>query len=264
MSIYKNEDPSWFRKAIFSITEGQDRSPDEVVLVSDGPLGPELENEMARASEYLGEKLKLVRLDENVGLGLALREGLEHCGGDLVARMDTDDIARSERLRLQEEYMVSHPDVAACGGDIAEFENEGETIRVKKMPSSAEDVYKYGKKRNPLNHMTVMFRKNAVIKAGSYQHFPLLEDYHLWSRLLAGGEKIENLGQILVDARIGKSFAGKRGGREYYEWYKKLRRLQKAWGYLNGSEYVVSLALTFAMTRQSSRGREILYKILRK
>lgn len=263
MSLYKKEEPGWFRKALESITSAQERQPDEVVLVCDGPLTGELDKIISEYEIAGCVPLRTVRLPENQGLGIALREGLEACRGELVARMDTDDIAEAPRLRLQEEYMNSHEDVAACGGEIAEFIDEGDIIRVKHMPSSPEQVYKYGKKRNPINHMTVMFRKSAVLEAGSYQHFPLLEDYHLWSRMLAAGCRIANLDTVLVNARIGSSFAQRRGGKDYYNWYKKLRHLQMEWGYLNRTEYIISLALTFVMTRQSARSRERAYRILR-
>ena len=264
MSLYKKENPDWFRKSLDSITTDQERRPDEVVLVCDGPLTDELEEIITRFEIAGCVPLRTVRLSRNEGLGIALKEGLDACRGELVARMDTDDIAEGCRLRLQEEFMNAHPDIAACGGEIAEFINEGETIRLKHMPSSPGEVHKYGKTRNPLNHMTVMFRKSAVLAAGGYQHFPLLEDYHLWSRMLADGDRIANLNTVLVNARIGSTFAERRGGRDYYDWYKKLRHLQLEWGYLNKHEYRVSLALTFAMTRQSARSRERAYRILRK
>ena len=263
MSIYKNEDPAWFLKAFASITDEQSRIPDEVVLVCDGPLTEELD----RAVEDCGRKfasLKVVRLAENRQLGLALREGVKNCSGELIARMDTDDIAVPERLEKQERFMLDQPEISACGGEIAEFENEGEIIRVKHMPHECDEVRKYAKVRNPLNHMTVMFRKDAVLDAGNYQHFPLLEDYHLWSRMMSRGQKIANMDMILVNARIGTSFAAKRGGREYFERYKNLRRLQKEWGFLNDREYRKSLLLTFAMTRQPDKARAAAYRVLRK
>jgi len=264
MSLYKKEKPDWFEKALNSITANQEHRPDEVVLVCDGPITEEQENVISHHEIAGCVPLVLVRLEENRGLGTALNKGLEKCRGELVARMDTDDIARPERLRLQVEFMNAHPDVAACGGSIAEFIKEGEIIREKHMPEMPDKVYRYGKTRNPLNHMTVMFRKEAVLAVGNYQHFPLLEDYHLWSRMLAKGYQLANLGAVLVDARIGETFAERRGGKEYWNWYRKLRKLQREWGFLNVPEYLVSLALTFVMTRQSAKAREKAYSLLRK
>ena len=280
MSVYRREDPSWFSRALRSITLEQTRRPDEVVLVTDGPLTEALEEEIrafreelkntedsAAAGDHTGQgavRFRVIRLPENRQLGRALQAGLKYCSGELVARMDTDDIARPERLELQEAYMNAHPEISACGGEIAEFEKEGAVIRVKHMPETPEAIRRYGKIRNPLNHMTVMFRKEAVEHAGGYKHFPLLEDYHLWSRMLAGGAQFGNLPAVLVEARIGSDFAKKRGGLQYFLRYKKLRSLQLHWGYLNPAEYALSLAATFAMTMQPGRMREKVYRVLRK
>ena len=268
ISVYRGEEPSWFTRALHSITLEQTRRPDEVVLVTDGPLTETLEEEIRLFREELKGteeiRFRVIRLPENRQLGRALQAGLKYCSGELVARMDTDDIARPERLALQEAYMNAHPEISACGGEIAEFEKEGTVIRVKHMPETPEAIRRYGKIRNPLNHMTVMFRKEAVEHAGGYKHFPILEDYHLWSRMLADGAQFGNLPAVLVEARIGSDFAKKRGGWQYFLRYKKLRSLQLHWGYLNPAEYVLSLAATFAMTMQPGRMREKMYRVLRK
>lgn len=73
------------------------------------------------------------------------------------------------------------------GGAIREFNDEGTIDRVKNMPKTQEEILEYVKVRNPLNHMTVMYRKDSILKAGNYKHFPFLEDYSLWSRMLSQG-----------------------------------------------------------------------------
>lgn len=282
ISVYRKENPAWFARALRSITLDQTRPPEEVVLVADGPLTEELESEIRLFREELmaasgkGDAavsgrdaghgtvcFRLIRLPQNRQLGRALQAGLGYCRGELIARMDTDDIAKPERLKHQEEFMEAHPEIAVCGGEIAEFETEGEILRVKHMPEKPEALRRYGKFRNPLNHMTVMFRKDAVEQAGGYKHFPLLEDYHLWSRMLAAGDRFANLPEVLVEARIGSDFAKKRGGWEYFLRYKKLRSLQFRRGYLNCAEYAVSLLATFIMTMQPGRMREKVYRVLR-
>ena len=68
-----------------------------MVLVEDGPLTLELDIVIKEyCSKY--SELDVVQLEENRGLGLALAEGLLHCKYELIARMDTDDIARKDRF----------------------------------------------------------------------------------------------------------------------------------------------------------------------
>lgn len=258
MSVYKKENPTFLKASLDSIY-AQTLKADEIVLVEDGEIPPALEEVIAQYPN-----LHIVRLKKNLQLGRALEAGLKACHHELVARMDTDDIMVPNRLEKQYQFMLEHPDVAACGGDIAEFKEEESILREKHMPTSPQELYRYGKKRNPLNHMTVMFRKSAIEVVGGYRHFPGLEDYDLWSRLLARGYQIANIPEILVKARIGNRFASRRGGWAYFKRYLQLRKEQHRIGYLSTKEYIVACILTFGMTVMPEKLREKAYAVLRK
>ena len=258
MSVYKKENPLFLERALDSIY-AQTLKADEIILVEDGKLSDELVEVISQYPE-----VRIVKLEQNMQLGRALETGLKNCHHDLVARMDTDDIMMPYRLEKQYWFMMEHPEIAACGGDIAEFIEEGVNLREKHMPTSAYELYRYGKKRNPLNHMTVMFRKSAVEAVGGYRHFPGLEDYDLWSRLLAHGYQIANISEVLVKARIGDRFASRRGGWAYFKRYLELRKEQRRIGYLSTREYIVACVLTFGMTVMPEKLRERAYAVLRK
>ncbi|MFR6708672.1 MAG: glycosyltransferase [Bacteroides stercoris] len=89
--------------------------PDEVILVKDGPIGDELDNVIdSYVTRY--PYLKVLSLVTNRGLGKALNEGLKYCSHELVARMDTDDIAMPERFEKQLAVLrAKHPDIDAAG-----------------------------------------------------------------------------------------------------------------------------------------------------
>ncbi len=263
MSIYHKENASFFKRAMESVWD-QTLKPAEVILIEDGPVGEEIHSVEALFAERNEIALKIVPLQESHQLGRALAIGLEHCSCDIVARMDTDDIAHPDRFEKQMNYLNSHPEVSAVGSEISEFIEEGTIERTKQMPSDPDQVYQYGKYRNPLNHMTVMFRKQDVLAAGSYRHFPGLEDYDLWIRMLAKGYKLANIPEVLVDARIGTAFAERRGGKEYTKRYMKLRRIQHELGYTNAAEYAAACILTWGMTGVPNQIRNISYKLLRK
>lgn len=258
LSVYRNEKSAYLKTALDSIY-AQTLKADEIILVEDGEISAALDEMISRYPD-----IRVVKLEKNLQLGRALEAGLKCCHHDLIARMDTDDIMMPDRLEKQYQFMLEHPDIAACGGDIAEFMEEGSTLRKKHMPNSSQDLYNYGKKRNPLNHMTVMFRKSAVEAVGGYRHFPGLEDYDLWSRLLANGYQIANIPEVLVKARIGDRFAGRRGGWAYFKRYLQLRKEQHRIGYLNTIEYIVACILTFGMTVMPEKLREKAYAVLRK
>jgi hypothetical protein len=169
------------------------------------------------------------------------------------------------RLEKQVAYMDAHAEVSVSGGAIREFNDEGTTDRVKQMPKSQEEILIYVKIRNPLNHMTVIFRKNAVLEAGNYQHFPYLEDYSLWSRMLSAGYQIRNLDDVLVKARTSMNLVKRRSGWAYYQNFKKLRKLQHELKLTNHFEYVKALVGTFIVLMQPGWVKELAYKkVLRK
>lgn len=262
ISVYEREEPEYLKKALGSLRE-QEAPPDEIVLVKDGKLGKELDL-VIRDFREVFPALRLVELPENVKLGRALAQGLKACRFELVARMDSDDIALPRRLLLQERYMRAHPEISACGGNIAEFEEESKILRVKHMPQGHEELYAYAKLRNPLNHMTVMFRKSDIEAVGGYMHFPGLEDYYLWSRLLAGGFKIANLDEILVEARLGRGFARRRGGFAYFLDFCRLRKLQRRLGLLNAFEWLRAVFVSAAVCLAPAGLRDRIYRIIRK
>lgn len=264
MSVYCKEKPEYLRAAIESVVH-QTLMPNEIVLVEDGPLTEEL-NELIRELKTQYNILRPIQLPKNVQLGRALAEGVKNCQYALIARMDTDDIAVPNRFEMQYCYMQKHPEVAVVGGYIEEFDdNDDEYHKIKSMPCKHEAIRKYARYRNPINHMTVMYRKEAILGSGNYTHFPFLEDYELWSRVLKEKYVFANLPHVLVKARTNSGIYQRRGGRAYCKTYMQLRKMQREYGLLTWTEYQVAKVLTFIMTRQPTFLRKLLYrKTLRK
>lgn len=263
MSVYSREKPKYLAAALESLMN-QTLPADEIILIEDGPIGAELEGVIDNYREIC-PYLHTFRFQENVQLGRALAKGVELCSNELIARMDTDDIAVLDRFELQYDYMQSHPEVTVCGGWMEEFNDAGTYSKVKQMPECDEEIRKYAKYRNPLNHMTVMFRRQNVLLAGNYRHFPYLEDYDLWSRMLMQPGKFHNIPVTLVRMRNNDNVYERRGGFPYFRQYAGLRRVQRKIGLTNRREYVMANILTLGITLQPTFLRKFIYqKILRK
>jgi glycosyltransferase involved in cell wall biosynthesis len=210
ISIYAKEQPRFFRQAIDSIIS-QTYKADEIILVKDGQLGKELEKIIAEYQERV-TILKVVGLDKNMGLGAALNYGLQFCNNEFVARMDTDDISVPTRFEKQIQYFQTHPHIAVLGSAIYEFTLSPEdSRRIKKVPASLNEVQKYARLRNPVNHPTVIFKKSKVLSGGSYKPMPFFEDFYLWLRILKCGDIIENLNEPLLYFRVGEMFKRRQG-----------------------------------------------------
>ncbi|HIF9166851.1 TPA: glycosyltransferase [Photobacterium damselae] len=213
-SIYIKESPDFFYLSLKSIYE-QNKKPSEIIIVHDGPLSTELYQILDEWKTLL--PIHEVILNENVGLGMALNEGLKYCKYDLVARVDTDDINLPNRFDIQYSYMINNPNVALCGSHISEFDDNPEIIISKRLVPIGDELKKTIFQRNPFNHMTVMFRKSVVLDAGGYQHLRFMEDYFLWVRMYLKGYQLHNLDTIFVNARIGNGMLERRKGSEYYK-----------------------------------------------
>lgn len=258
MSVYKKENPNYLKESLESVFQ-QTMLPEEVILMEDGPLTEEL-YQIIEIFQKQYPQLHTHALPQNVQLGRALAQGVCLCNNELVARMDTDDVAVPNRFEIQFQYMLTHPKITVTGGLMEEFSDDGSTHQRKEMPELQKDILTYAKLRNPLNHMTVMFRKSEVLKVGNYRHFPYLEDYDLWSRLLAQQAQFYNLQQVLVRTRVSPQVYSRRGGFSYCKNYLRLRKQQRESGLLNLGEYLKACIVTIGITVISGEFREKIYK----
>ena len=209
MSVYSGDVAGQLLSALESVTFKQTRKPDEVILVVDGPIGEELKNVIYNFKF----SLNVVWLEENSGLGKALSIGLDHCKYNLVARMDSDDISVPERFEVQLKKFNDDPDLDVLGGQIIEFSGDIKNVLGRRIvPLSHEMIKKRSFYRNPMNHMSVMFKKDKVLSVGSYKDMSLYEDYYLWLRLISKNMKLENVKETLVFARAGNELLARRKG----------------------------------------------------
>ncbi len=131
--------------------------------------------------------------------------------------MDTDDISHPERCEKQLKYMMEHPEVCIVGGQISEFaDNVDEIVAIRRVPTESEDIYRFAKERCPMNHVTVMLRKQDIEEVGGYQEWLCNEDYFLWCRLILAGKKLGNLPESIVSVRVGQEMYSRRSGWPYF------------------------------------------------
>ena len=221
MCVYGKDNPQWFETAVDSILN-QSVKPDEVVLVVDGPV-PEALDEIISKYEKM-DFFRIIRFAENQGHGNARRAGLEACENELVALMDADDISLPQRFEKQLSCFAEDPELSIVGGNIAEFiETPENVVGYRIVEETDVQIKEYMKKRCPFNQMTVMFKKNDVQAVGGYIDWYCDEDYYLWIRMHLAGYKFANVGEVLVNVRVGKEMYQRRGGWKYFKSEAKLQ-----------------------------------------
>ena len=243
MSVYHKERPEYLKQAIESI-QVQSLSTNDFVLVCDGPLNDELDAVIQTKQLEMGENLNVVRLAKNGGLGNALNEGIKHCKNELVARMDSDDIAYPDRCEKQIAVFNTHSEVSICSGIVEEFTTDPNTVDTRRVPPETNaEIIEFAKKRNPFNHPCVMYKKSAVKAVGSYQDFYLLEDYYLWLRILMAGYQGYNIQEPLLHMRAGSDMYKRRAGWKYAKTQAKVFKFMKQQGFIGNGQYIKSCVI---------------------
>lgn len=266
MSVYKSDDASYLKYALESIYDNQTRKPDEIVVVFDGPLTEEL---YAILNDFRTGKEDIVFYypqEVNRGLGEALRIGSGYCTGDYIFRMDSDDISDPSRFEKQCAYVNDHPEVDVLGTDIAEFEfSTEEHMRVRACPAKHDDIVKMGKRRNPMNHVTVCIKKTALDKCGGYETLLLLEDYYLWLKMIAAGCTLANINESLVYVRVGNGFNSKRGSRIRIKGWRVLQNYMLSNKMITAFEAKTNMLYIWIFVNTPVKLKKMLYKkVLRK
>ncbi len=240
-SIYKNDNPEYVRVALDSMLINQSVKPNEIVLVQDGPVPYELSCLLIEYKDKYGEVLNIIKLEKNGGLGNALKLGVENAKYNICARMDSDDICLPDRFEKQLAYLEAHPECDIVGGQMTEFiDTPDNIVGRREVPLSNEEIYEFMKSRCALNHVTVMFRKESVLKVGNYQDWFWNEDYYLWVRMMKAGCRFANIPDVAVNVRSGADQYARRGGKKYFDSEIGIKKLMLEKGMISKKEYIVN------------------------
>lgn len=239
MSVYFKEKPNNLRQAMESM-RCQTVPTNDFVLVCDGPLTDGLNAVINKEQKKLGTVLQVLRLEKNGGLGNALNEGLKICKNELVARMDSDDISRPYRCEKQMELFERYPNISLSSGTVSKFVTDPDHPEGERtLPITDVEIRVFSRKRNPMNHPCVMFKKSAVEEAGGYNEaYHLFEDYYLWVRMLMKGYKARNTQEVLLDMRSPADMYLRRGGKKYAEDMLQFHQWMKKSGWSGEIDYL--------------------------
>lgn len=246
MSVYKNDNTTDFSEAVLSIYN-QTCPPDEIVLVIDGPVSEEMYNTIDALKEKTGI-MNVIQLEQNMGHAIARQTGLEAAKNELCAVMDADDISVPDRFEKQLKAFKEHPEVSVVGGLINEFIHKPDNVvGTRIVPEHDADIKEYLKSRCPMNLVTVMLKKNDVMKVGGYQDWYCEEDYYLWIRLALGGYKFYNIQDNLVNVRVGEEMYQRRGGKKYFKSEARLQKYMHDHKLISWPKYIYNVAIRWAV-----------------
>lgn len=259
ISVYDKEKPEHLEIALKSMFS-QTIVSDDIVIIEDGELNKDLETVIKKYEMMSPDTVNVIRRKENKGLGYSLNEGIIACKHEIIARMDSDDYSVEDRCEKQLIKISEGYDL--IGSNIDEFEVTPENVvTTKKMPRSFEEIKKYAKYRNPFNHPSVMYKKQAVLAAGNYVSLYRLEDYDLWVRMIANGSKCCNIDESLVKMRVNSDFYKRRGGKDNLKSHLHLKKYLLETKQINLLEYIFGCSLMIGRAYCPSSLKQVLYKL---
>ena len=227
MSVYKNDSSDFFCDALKSVTTNQTLKPKQVVIVKDGPVDEKIDTIVnAIKIDNPSIEFDIVSNSENKGLAYSLNIGSRLINTDWIARMDSDDIAVPSRFELQINYLKKNPSVSIVGGLTEEFNIVPKDMhRIREVPINHTEIIKMLKKRNPMNHPSVIYNKKAFDRIGGYStDYGKMEDYKLWVDFSINNYVFANIDSVLVNMRVGSGFLSRRSNKEEIQDWKKIQR----------------------------------------
>lgn len=265
MPLYRKDDPSFFKIAIDSMIN-QTIKPDEIVIVCDGKISKELQWVIETKKEENKNLIRPIYFNENRGLGLTLADGVKLCKNEIIVRMDADDYSVNNRCEKQLKMLNNHPEYDVIGTNVLEFVDDFDNIVSHVvLPEFPQDIYTFAKRRCPVRHPALMYRKSKVLSAGNYRDYRHAQDYNLMVHMLENGSKIYNIQEYLVYMRVSKDFYKRRGG---YNQLKIILKLKKEFydiGFYSVQDFIISGFGNAIICLLPNKFREFFYKkVLRK
>lgn len=260
MPLYKKDNPEWFQYALDSILN-QTKVPNEIVITCDGPLSEELENALQKNLRKAPNLYNVYRFKENVGLGVALAKGIELCKNELIARMDADDFAVSNRCEKQLAVFKENPTIDVVGSNVEEFVGDiSNVVSHVVLPEKQSEIVKFAKRRCPIRHPALMYKKEAVLKAGNYRNYRHAQDYNLIVHMILSGAQIYNIQENLMYMRVSPDFYKRRGGVEQAKLVLRLKKEFYDCKFYSLGDFLISGVGNAVIALLPNTLREALYK----
>lgn len=201
MAIY-NEPISYIDAAVKSILQ-QTYEKLELIIVLDNPQRDDVVSYIKNLT-IKDKRIKFIKNKHNMGLAMSLNKGIEQSRGKYIARMDSDDISKANRLENQLSYLIENNlDLVGC--NIQNIDNSGNIIGKKSnYPKGDKKIKKYIKITSPIPHPTWLTRAD-ILKKNKYLDLKASQDYELLTRLALKNIRFGNVDDALLFYRINQN-----------------------------------------------------------
>lgn len=200
MSVY-NEKKKEVELALNSILK-QSFKNFEFIIIVDLPGNQEI-IELINEYKKNDKRVKVIINEKNEGLANSLNKGLAVASGEYIARMDADDIAEKDRLKIQLDYLEERKnEIFLVGSSGIKINEQNVEIGKVIVPIGSSKIKKTLKYRCCLLYPSIMFDKKILDRVKGYRNFPCAQDYDFYLRIMDAGYKIENIDKPLMRYRV--------------------------------------------------------------
>lgn len=154
----------------------------ELIIIDDCSTdnAPEIVEKYSKSDE----RVVIIRNNINSGIAISRNNGIRLAKTDYVAIMDSDDMAYSQKLQIQYDFLRSHPKIAAVSSGTEIIDENGKYLKSRIGLIDPDEIKFRILLRNPFINSSVLFRKNLFEEMGGYnREFEYSEDYSLYSFL---------------------------------------------------------------------------------
>lgn len=203
MSVF-NEESSWLRQSIDSVLNQTYRDI-ELIIVLDNPDNRNLQDILMNYAKS-DKRIRLQINKKNMGLAKSLNIGMDISKGEFIARMDADDVAHCDRLKIQMDYMINHPELDMIAGRARYIDEDNNLLsRNNWLPTDIKSIKRIMAVTNVFIHPTLFFRRNILMQLKGYNDINPAQDYEFISRAIMSGYHATIMNDIVLDYRIRKN-----------------------------------------------------------
>ena len=194
MSTY-NESEEYIRASVGSILDQTLRDL-ELIVVVDNPNNEQAVRTVESFAKNDG-RVVVLRNEKNLGLVKSLNKAIAEAKGEVLARMDADDIAVSHRLEMQLSYMKREQ--ADILGAVTQYiDEDGKDTDGRHQYRTEEQLLRALQFENGLCHPTWMVRREVYEKLNGYRDIDSCEDYDFLLRAVEHGYHIKMINEVLL------------------------------------------------------------------
>lgn len=223
VNVWGGDEPASLKRSLSSISSQRLR-PDEVVVVVDGPISTEIEEEIQRFRNEATFPARTIYIQSPKGLWNARNVGIGEAEHEIVALHDADDVMHPERLQFQTKAIAENG-LDVLGSPVYEFDSVQERILGVRSLARSDQLSRKMIWQNVVNHSSVTLRKSVIIGVGGYRNVHLAEDYDLWLRLIFAGKNVSCTEEILQAFSVDSNLSKRRGGAKFISSEIALHRL---------------------------------------